>query len=108
MEVNRDNIVRIWFYVSVISSVLGSVASMLYWELVAPDDWSFFKDTLGMFMIMPFGWLHSIITPIGWLNLAGLGIAIYKSSFKPLIFSAIASMIFGLFLPWYSQNLMGI
>lgn len=108
MEVDRDNIIRIWFYVSVTFSMLASVASMLYCELTAPEDWSFFGDTLTMFLIMPLGWLHSIITPLGWLNLTGLGIALYKLSFKPLIFSAIASIMFGLFLPWYSQNMMGI
>lgn len=112
MEVNRKNILLAWLLVGVITSALSSMASMLYWQFTYVEEpnvnWSPINDTLGMFMIMPFGWVMSIITPAGWLSIIGLGLALYKSSFKPLLVSLVGSIIFGLYWPKFFVAMMGV
>lgn len=101
-----------WLLVSLVSSVSFSVASVVYWEITyipqANESWRPIHDALSMFMMMPFGWLMSAITPLGWLNMLGLGLAFYRSSFKPIVLSGIGAAVFGVFWPKYFVGMMGI
>ena len=85
---------------------------MLYWDLTyEPEprvDWRPIDDYLGMLIIMPFGWLISIMTPAAWISLTGLIIALYKISFVPLALSVVGSIIFGLYWPKAFVAMMGI
>uniref|UniRef100_UPI00197E491E hypothetical protein n=1 Tax=Paraglaciecola marina TaxID=2500157 RepID=UPI00197E491E len=112
MNITRKKVCFYWLLVGTFSSVLASTISMLYWHFTyMPEpnvNWSPINDMLGMFMIMPFGWLMSIITPAGWLSVIGLGLALYKISLKPLILSVLGSLLFGIYWPKFFVGMMGI
>jgi hypothetical protein len=112
MDLTRKKVWLYWFLVGVVSSILSSTISMLYWHLTyVPEpnvNWSPINDMIGMFMIMPFGWLMSVITPAGWLSIIGLGLSLYKISVKPLILSAVGSILFGIYWPKFFVGMMGI
>ena len=112
VEVNRKNIYLMWLIVSLVSSTSFSLASIVYWEFThipqANESWRPINDALSMLMMMPFGWLMSVLTPAGWLNILGLFLAFNRSSFKPLVLSALGFAVFGLFWPKYFVGMMGI
>jgi len=112
IEVNRKNIFLMWLLVSLISSVSFSLVSIVYWEFAyipqTNESWRPINDALSMLMMMPFGWLMSVLTPAGWLNFLGITLALYSSSFKPLVLSALGFAVFGLFWPKYFVGMMGI
>ncbi len=112
MKVTRKKVWLYWLLVGVVASVLSATASMIYWHLTyipepnvnrTPID-----DMLGMYMLMPIGWLISVITPAGWLSIIGLGLALYKISLKPLVLSAAGAILFGIYWPKYFAGIMGI
>lgn len=85
---------------------------MLFWHFTyVPEpnvNWAPINDMVGMFIIMPFGWLISLATPAGWLNILGLVLALYKTNLKPLILSVSGSILFGIYWPKYFVGIMGI
>jgi len=112
MEVTRKKIWIYWLLVCVVSLVISATVSMIYLHLTyVPEpgvNWKPIDDMLGMFMVMPFGWLISVITPAGWLGIIGLGLSLYKISLKPLAISAAGGVLFGIYWPKYFIGIMGI
>ena len=70
--------------------------------------WTPIDDMIGMFIIMPFGWLISVVTPAGWLSCIGLGLALYKVNLKPLILVVAGGILFGIYWPKYFVGMIGI
>ena len=112
MNVTRKKIWLYWLAVGIVSSILSSTVSMFYWHftyVLEPNvKWTPMDDVWGMFMIMPFGLLLSVITPAGWLSIIGLVLAVYKVSLKPLILSVLGGILFGIYWPKYFVGMMGI
>jgi hypothetical protein len=113
MNSNRKNVFLSWLLLGVVCSIISSTASLLYWEFTYVQKpnvraWSPIDDIVGMFVIMPLGWLISLVTPAGWFSIIGLGLGLYRKSFKPLVLSAIGSVLFGVFWPKYFVGIMGI
>lgn len=112
LKLNRKNILLAWFISGGIASILSSLLSLFYWQFTyvqqLNSDWSPISDLFGMLMIMPFGWLMSVMTPAGWMSIVGLCLALYKPSFKPLIVSVIGALVFGLYWPKYFIAIMGV
>jgi hypothetical protein len=110
---SRKKVILAWLSLGVACSAISSTASLLYWEFTYVQEpnvriWSPIDDVVGMFVIMPFGWIIALITPAGWLSIIGLGLSLYKKSFKPLVLSAVGSLLFGVFWPKYFVGIMGI
>jgi len=109
----RKKIWGYWLLIGVATSVVVSAISMMYWNSTYTPEaqysyWTPMSDMSGMYVLMPFGWVLSIATPAGWLNIAGLVFALYKTDRRPLIVSAIGSAIFGVYWPKASVALLGI
>ena len=111
MEVTRKKIFLYWLLVGVTFSILSASISMLFWHFTyepEPNVKVLINDMIGMFTIMPLGWLIYLLTPAGWLSVLGLVLGLYTKSLKPLILSALGSILFGIYWPEHFVAIMGI
>lgn len=112
MKINRKTIQLVWLATNAASSAITAAVCMLYWNFTylqeANVDWFPLDDFLGMFVVMPFGWLLYLVLPPGWLSLIGLSLALYNSSLKPLLLSIVSSVVFGAIWPKWFVAMMGV
>jgi uncharacterized membrane protein len=112
MDLMKKKIFGIWCLIGIVISVVFSTISMLYWNFTYEPkyqtEWRPINDIVGMYMIMPMGWVISLITPAGWLSVIGLGVALYKRNLKPLIISGLGSLLFALYWPQFFVAMMGV
>lgn len=103
MTNNKRHIFLVWAISTSLTCLIISLVSLGVWELTYLQKpgvtWSPINNWAGVIALMPIGWLLSLFTPAGWLNLIGLGFAIYNKNLKFLAISWLGSIVFGLFWP---------
>ena len=111
-KLSRWHVLAIWALSSMAASALGSIGRILHWESTyvgSPGiDWSPIDELPGTLTMLPFGWCLSVLTPMGWLSLLGLGLMIRHRSVRPLWLSVLASLVFGVFWPPVWTALSGV
>jgi hypothetical protein len=109
---DAKTVVAVWLVGSAAVSIVVAMLSLVYWQITYTPEpnvpWRPIHEFGGMLMLIPVGWMLSIIMPWGWLNLAGLVWALKKGSLKPLLLSAVGTIAFGLFWPLWFVGMMGI
>lgn len=99
----RWEIFVLWLFLNVIFSILGTVISLVYYEVTGAEQPRFTWDNdlifspLNIMVLLPFGWFISFMFPWGWANLSGLVISMWAKEIRALIFSVFGSFVFGLF-----------
>jgi TRAP-type C4-dicarboxylate transport system permease small subunit len=111
-KINRKKLSIAWLLTSIASSVITAIITMMYWQFTYVRDankkWQPIDDISAMLALMPLGWIISVLTPAGWLNITGFVLALYKISYKPLVICIAGSILFGLYWPKYVVGIMRI
>lgn len=116
MEYSRKKLLLLWILGGLVSSIVGVIPSVIYWSNVNPD-WNL--DILGEIMasslMLPVGWFFCAIIPMSlpssvmsWLSIGAFIWACKIRRKRPLYFSYMACVVFGVFWPVAFWTMMSV
>jgi hypothetical protein len=99
-----------WTITTILFSSVATALSMYFHDQPsdASERLSLLKDIYEMLIINPIGFLLSLLTPVGWVMIFGLGYALIIKSYKPLLISAVGAAIFGYYWPLVFWAVMSV